>query len=217
MTDPTAPDPLAAPTSETSSETSAATRGERDPSEVPTDDRRPKELRRAPSLVLVNTGKGKGKTTAAIGVMVRGVARGWNVAVVQFLKSGTWRTGEEKVARQLGVDWWAMGEGFTWDSADLTIDQAVAVGAWEHAAAVIAAGAHTLVVLDEITYPISWGWIDVEDVAATILDRPEHVNVVLTGRNAHDRLIEIADTVSEIDVVKHAYQQGIRAKKGIDY
>lgn len=197
--------------------TETAATNERDPNEVPTDDRRPKELRRAPSLVLVNTGKGKGKTTAAMGVVMRGVARGWNVAVVQFLKSGNWRTGEEKVARQLGVDWWAMGEGFTWDSEDLTIDQAVAAQAWEHAAAVIAAGEHTLVVLDEITYPVSWGWIDVEAVVEAITNRPEHVNVVLTGRNAHERLIEIADTVSEINVVKHAYQHGVRAKKGIDY
>ena len=103
------------------------------PTTFPTDDPRPDSLRRAPSLVLVNTGPGKGKTSAAIGVVVRAVARGWNVAVVQFLKSGTWRTGEEKVCKQLGVDWWAMGEGFTWDSADLTQDQAVAAGAWAHA------------------------------------------------------------------------------------
>lgn len=191
--------------------------GARHPNVVPTDDRRPKELRRAPSLVVVNTGPGKGKTTAAMGIVMRGVARGWRVAVVQFLKSGTWRTGEEKVGRQLGVDWWAMGEGFTWDSTDLTIDQAVAAGAWEHAASVIAAGEHTVVVLDEITYPINWDWIDVEAVVAAVANRPEHVNVVLTGRNAHERLIEIADTVSEINVVKHAYKQGIRAKKGIDY
>jgi cob(I)alamin adenosyltransferase len=185
--------------------------------DVPTDDPRPNDLRRAPSLVLVNTGDGKGKTSAAIGVVVRAVARGWRVAVVQALKSGTWKTGEEKVCRQLGVDWWAMGEGFTWESSDLDVDRAVAAAAWDHAKALIAAGDHQLVVLDEITYPMTWGWIDTGDVIAAIDDRPEHVNVVFTGRNAPDELIELADTVTEMGARKHAYDRGIRAKKGIDY
>ena len=113
---------------------------EREADDIPTDDPRPAELQRAPSLVLVNTGPGKGKTSAAIGVVVRAVGARLDVAVVQFLKSGTWRTGEEKVCKQLGVDWWAMGEGFTWDSDDLTQDQAVAAGAWEHAKALIGNG-----------------------------------------------------------------------------
>ena len=184
---------------------------------APTDDPRPDELRRAPSLVLVNTGNGKGKTSAAIGVIIRGLGRGWSVGVVQFLKSGTWRTGEEKVCRELGVDWWALGEGFTWDSHDLTVDQAIAVEAWEHARRIINAGDHQLVVLDEITYPMNWDWIAVDDVLATIRDRPAHVNVVCTGRDAPASLIGLADTVSDIAEVKHAYQRGIRAKKGIDY
>jgi cob(I)alamin adenosyltransferase len=184
---------------------------------VPTDDRRPSDLRRAPSLVLVNTGNGKGKSTAAFGVVMRAVARGWRVGVVQFLKSGNWHTGEEKVCRQLGVEWWAMGEGFTWDSADLTVDEAVAAGAWQHGKALIGAGAHDLVVFDEITYPLNWGWIEGADVVATIGDRPAHVNVVCTGRDAPPALIDIADTVTEMRVVKHAYEQHIRAMKGIDY
>lgn len=190
---------------------------ERDPDDIPTDDPRPAELRRAPSLVLVNTGPGKGKTSAAMGVVVRGVARGWPVAVVQFLKSGNWRTGEEKVGRQLGVDWWAMGEGFTWDSADLTLDQAVAAGAWSHARSLIEAGDHQLVVLDEVTYPLNWGWIDLDEAVAVIAARPSHVNIVCTGRNAPAALVEAADTVTEMTEVKHAYKSGIRAKKGIDY
>ena len=190
---------------------------EHEPDEIPTEDPRPAELRRAPSLVLVNTGPGKGKTTAAMGVVIRGVGCGWSVAVVQFLKSGSWHTGEEKVCRQLGVDWWAMGEGFTWDSADLTIDEAISADAWRHARGLIQAGEHRLVVLDEITYPINWAWIDVADVVATITARPSHVNIVCTGRNAPAGLVEIADTVTEMGVTKHAYQSGIRAKKGIDY
>lgn len=190
---------------------------ERDPSDIPTDDPRPNELRRAPSLVLVNTGPGKGKTSAAMGVVMRGVARGWPVGVVQFIKSGTWKTGEEKVARRLEVDWWAIGEGFSWDSADLTEDQAVAAAAWDHAKGLIAAGDHQLVVLDEVTYPVNWGWIDLDDVVASIEQRPSHVNVICTGRNAPPAIIDIADTVSEIADVKHAYRAGFRAKKGIDF
>ena len=190
---------------------------ERDATDIPTDDPRPPELRRAPSLVLVNTGPGKGKTTAAMGVVIRTVARGGTVGVVQFLKSGNWHTGEEQVCRQLGVDWWALGEGFTWDSTDLTIDQAIAADAWAHARQLIAAGHHQLVVLDEVTYPINWGWIDRDDVVATITGRPRHVSVVLTGRDAPTELIDIADTVTEMAATKHAYDAGIRAKKGIDY
>jgi cob(I)alamin adenosyltransferase len=190
---------------------------EREPDDIPTDDPRPDALRRASSLVLVNTGPGKGKTSSAMGVVMRAVARDWPVAVVQFLKSGTWHTGEEKICRQLGVDWWAEGEGFTWDSADLTVDQAVSAGAWQQARSLIASGEHRLVVLDEVTYPINWGWIDIDDVVATVTGRPDQVSVVITGRKAPQAIIDIADTVSEIANVKHAYQSGIRAKKGIDY
>jgi cob(I)alamin adenosyltransferase len=185
---------------------------------APTEHRHPAPRRRAASVVVVNTGDGKGKSTAAFGVVVRAVARGWPVAVVQFLKSGEWQVGEEAVCRdRLGVDWWAIGEGFSWDSEDLTRDEAVAREAWAHAKAVIAAGTHRLVVLDEITYPVNWGWIGLEDVVATIRERPETVNVVCTGRDAPAALMEIADTVTDMVKVKHAYDTGVLAKKGIDY
>ncbi len=183
----------------------------------PTTDPRPGPLRRADSLVLVNTGQGKGKSTAAFGVLMRSVARGWPVAVVQFLKSGNWNVGEEKVARQLGVDWWAVGEGFTWDSDDLTKDQAVATEAWRQAAELLAAGTHRLVVLDEITYPMNWGWIDPDEVVATLRDRPRAVTVFCTGRDAPAALVDVADTVTEMRKVKHAYDSGVLARKGIDY
>jgi cob(I)alamin adenosyltransferase len=189
-----------------------------DAQDVPVEHSHPAPRRRARSVVVVNTGDGKGKSTAAFGIVVRAVARDWRVAVVQFLKSGEWQVGEEKVCRdRLGVDRWAIGEGFTWDSDDLSRDQAVALEAWAHAAAVIAAGEHTLVVLDEITYPINWGWIDGAAVVAAIAARPEHVNVVCTGRDAPSELIDIADTVTEMRKVKHAYDTGVLAKKGIDY
>lgn len=137
--------------------------------------------------------------------------------MIQFLKSGTWRTGEEKVCRRLDVEWWAMGEGFTWDSKDLSLDEAVAAAAWERSKELITEGDHQLVVHDEVTYSIDWGWIDADDVHATIRGRPGHVNIVCTGRNAPDGLIEVADTVSEIKDVNHAYRAGFRAKKGIDF
>jgi cob(I)alamin adenosyltransferase len=185
--------------------------------EPPVEDPRSDRLQSAPSVVIVNTGDGKGKSTAAFGVVMRAVARGWAVAVVQFIKSGKWNVGEEATARKLGVDWWTIGEGFSWDSADLSEDEAVAREAWRHSAAVIAAGEHRLVVLDEITYPVNWGWIPLDEVLAAIRHRPGAVNVVLTGRGAPDALVDAADTVTEMRNVKHAYDRGIRAKKGIDY
>jgi cob(I)alamin adenosyltransferase len=182
-----------------------------------TEDPRPGGLKPASSLVIVNTGDGKGKSTAAFGVVMRALARDWRVGVVQFLKSGEWKVGEEKTARQLGVDWFAIGEGFSWDSKDLTEDEAVAGAAWKQAADLINAGEHRLVVLDEITYPMNWGWIDTDAVVATIRDRPKNVNIVATGRDAPAALVDVADTVTEMRNIKHAYDSGIVAKKGIDY
>ena len=185
--------------------------------EPPRDDPRPDGLRSVPSLVLVNTGDGKGKSSAAFGVMIRAVALGWPVAVLQFVKSAEWTTGEEKIGRQLGVDWWTLGEGFTWDSTDPEHDRQVAADAWALARGVIEAGAHRLVILDEITYLMTWGWVDTDEVVGVIRDRPRDVNVVCTGRDAPAALIEVADTVTDMRHVKHAYDAGIRAKRGIDY
>ncbi len=189
-----------------------------DPTSEPlTDDPRPDGLRSVPSVVIVNTGNGKGKSSAAFGVMLRAIARGWKVAVVQFVKSGDWKVGEEKLGRQLGADWFAFGDGFTWDSENLDHDKALAADGWARAAALIAAGEHQLVILDELTYLCTWGWIDTEAVVQALRDRPEHVNVVVTGRDAPAAIVELADTVTEMVEVKHAYQQGIRAMRGIDY
>ena len=172
---------------------------------------------RAPSLVIVNTGDGKGKSTAAFGTMLRAVARGWKVSVVQFLKSGDWKVGEEKMGRGLGVDWWALGDGFTWDSTDMSESQAVANEAWQFAANVIAMGDYDLVILDEITYPMNWEWIDTAEVVDVIRRRPEHVNIILTGRDAPDQLVEVADTVTSMSKVKHAYDSGVMARRGLDF
>lgn len=171
----------------------------------------------ARSLVLVHTGDGKGKSTAAFGTMLRAVARGWRVAVVQFVKSGEWRVGEEQVGRRLGVDWWTLGDGFTWDSDDMDRTQAVAVAAWRAAQRIIAAGGHELVVLDEITYPLNWGWVDATAVEAALLDRPPTVHIIATGRDAPGWLVDLADTVTEMRPVKHAFDRGVMARRGIDY
>lgn len=167
--------------------------------------------------MLVNTGDGKGKSSAAFGVMLRGLAAGWKVAVCQFVKSAEWKVGEEQIGRRLGVEWHAFGDGFTWDSANLDADIAHAREGWEAAKALIAGGEYRLVILDELTYLCTWGWVDTADVVAAVTDRPEHVNLIITGRDAPADLIAVADTVTEMRDVKHAYQQGIRAKRGIDY
>ncbi len=185
--------------------------------EVPTEDPRPSGLRSVPSLLLVNTGDGKGKSTAAFGVILRAIAQGWRCAVVQFLKSGDWKAGEEKTAKSMGVDWWALGEGFTWDSKDLGVDEAVARRAWGHARSLIEAAEHRLVVLDEVTYPMNWGWIDSDEVVSVLRGRPKRTSVICTGRDAPEALIAAADTVTEMRSLKHAYESGIVAKKGIDY
>ncbi len=172
---------------------------------------------RVSSLVLVNTGDGKGKSTAAFGVVMRAVARGWRVCVIQFIKSGRWKTGEEKVASQLGVDWNPMGDGFSWDSKDLDASQALAQAAWAAAAAAISSGAYRLVVLDEITYPMNWEWIRSDEVIEAIRSRPPGVNVIATGRDAPEALVEVADTVTEMRKVRHAYDRGVPARRGIDF
>lgn len=172
---------------------------------------------RAPSLVLINTGHGKGKSTAAFGTMLRAVSRGWKVAVVQFLKSGDWKVGEEKIGRRLGVDWWALGDGFTWNSENMSETEAVAREAWAFTRRLVSEGDHRMVLLDEITYPINWGWIDPAEAVEMIRNRPPHVSLILTGRDAPSALVEEADTVTEMVKVKHAFDRGVRARRGIDF
>jgi cob(I)alamin adenosyltransferase len=177
----------------------------------------PAAHRRLPSLVLVNTGDGKGKSTAAFGTAMRAVARGWKVGVVQFLKSGEWKVGEEGVGRRLGIEWWALGDGFTWDSEDMEESEAIARAAWVLAEEKINSDEYDLLILDEITYPINWGWIDIEHVLAAIANRPSRLNLILTGRDAPPALVEVADTVTEMRKVKHAFDEGVIARRGIDY
>ncbi|HEX2064689.1 MAG TPA: cob(I)yrinic acid a,c-diamide adenosyltransferase [Acidimicrobiales bacterium] len=172
---------------------------------------------RAESIVLLNTGHGKGKSSAAFGVMSRGWARGWKVAVVQFVKGGKWKTGERKLADHLGVEWHTLGDGFTWESTDM--DETVAKGrhAWEVAGEKLASGDYQLVILDELTYAVNYGWVPVEDVVEGVRRRAPRTNVVITGRDAPPELVDVADTVTEMRKVKHAYDEGTKAIKGIEY
>jgi len=171
-------------------------------------------------LILINTGPGKGKTTAAMGTGLRAVGCGMKVLMLQFLK-GSWHYGEldgvlpfgdNFIMKQMGRGFVKVGGAET-DPEDLRLVQV----AWDEAREAISSGEWDLVILDEINYAIGYGMLDAEVVAKTLLERPEMVHVILTGRNAHPRLVEIADTVTEMREVKHAYQKGILAQRGIEY
>ena len=169
------------------------------------------------SIIVLNTGDGKGKSSAAFGVMNRGWARGWTVGVVQFLKSGKWKVGERKLADHLGIEWHTLGDGFTWESTDM--DETIAKGrhAWEVADEMLASGRYDLLILDEATYAVKYGWVEVDEMVRGLQERSPRTNVVVTGRGAPDELIAIANTVTEMRKVKHAYDEGISAMKGIEF
>jgi len=182
------------------------------PTEAP-----PPPTQRAASIVLVNTGDGKGKSSAAFGVMGRAWARGWRVGVIQFIKGGSWQVGERKLADHLGVEWDTLGDGFTWESSDMDETEALGRHAWQVARDKLASGDYNLLILDEITYAVTYGWIPVGDVVAAVANRAPHTNVIMTGRDAAPELVAVADTVTEMVSVKHAFERGIRAMKGIEY
>ncbi len=169
-------------------------------------------------LVIVNTGDGKGKSTAAFGMLLRAWARGYRCGVFQFVKSGKWKVGEARAAQALGgIDWEKMGDGWSWLSRDLEESADLARAGWEGVKRAIAEERYEFLLLDEMTYPIKWGWIDAEDVAATLRDRPGFQHVVITGRDAAPELIELADLVSEVTKVKHPMDQGQKGQKGIEW
>ncbi len=175
------------------------------------------DRRERQGLVVVYTGDGKGKTTAALGAVFRALGRSLRVAVVQFIK-GKWKTGERVFAERLdGLTFQVMGAGFTWESDDLTRDRRAAQAAWAEGRRLIEAGHCGLVVLDEITYALNYGFVPVDDVVATLRSRPPHVHVILTGRNAPPALIEAADIVTEMRAIKHAFARGVPAQPGLDF
>ena len=168
-------------------------------------------------LVLLYTGNGKGKTSSALGVTMRAWGRGWKICWLQFIKSRTANYGETRAARRMGIDMTPLGDGFTWLSKDINHDIALARECWALSREKIESGAYDLLVLDEITYPITYGWLEAEDVIAVLRDRPADMHIIMTGRNAAPELVEFADLVTEMTEVKHPYQQGIKAQRGIDF
>jgi cob(I)alamin adenosyltransferase len=167
-------------------------------------------------LLIVHTGDGKGKSTAAFGLALRAHGRGKAVKIYQFMKVPSARFGEHRIFEQLGVPIEGLGDGFSWKSRDLEHSAALAREGWERAAATLRGGEHFLVVLDEIMYPLRYGWLALEPVLQALRDRPPMVHVVLTGRNAPQELMDLADTVTEMRLVKHHYQAGVPAQRGIE-
>jgi cob(I)alamin adenosyltransferase len=172
---------------------------------------------RRTSLVIVNTGNGKGKSTAAFGLVLRAWGRGWKIAVLQFLKSATNNYGERRAARKLGIDWIPMGDGWTWTSKDLDRTADLARDCWDRSKRMLASGDYDLVVLDELTYAMKYGWLSVEDVVEGLKARHARTFAVITGRGAPAELIEFADLVTEMQEIKHPYKRGIKAQPGIEF
>jgi cob(I)alamin adenosyltransferase len=199
------------------------------PERVPDDGLSTKERRNRPVLA-VHTGDGKGKSTAAFGLAMRGWNQGWRIGVFQFVKSAKWRIGEQSVLEALGalhdstgqggpVEWHKMGSGWSWSRKDGTEEDHAADAAegWAEVKRRLAAEAHDLYVLDEFSYPIEWGWVDVDEVVETLINRPGHQHVVITGRRAHPKLIEAANLVTEMTKIKHPMDEGQKGQRGIEW
>ena len=199
------------------------------PATVPDDGLTTRQRRNRPLLV-VHTGDGKGKSTAAFGLALRGWNQGWKIGVFQFVKSAKWRIGEQSVLERLGqlhdetgeggpVEWHKMGSGWSWSrkQGEEEDHQAAAAEGWQEIKRRLAAETHDLLILDEFTYPVNWGWVDIDDIVATLTHRPGFQHVVITGRRADPRLIEAADLVTEMGKVKHPMDAGQKGQKGIEW
>ena len=169
-------------------------------------------------LVIVNTGNGKGKTTAALGLLMRCWGQDMRVVMLQFLKAQTGKWGEIRAAQRMGVEIIPLGKGFTWMSENIEQDRALAQACWQQCREKIESGLYDVVIMDEITYPLKYGWLDIEDVLNTLRQRDPKLHVVITGRDAPEALIAYADLVTEMREIKHPYKlQGVRAQKGIEF
>lgn len=199
------------------------------PSVIPDDGLTTRQRRHQP-LLAVHTGDGKGKSTAAFGLALRSWNQGWKIGVFQFVKSAKWRIGEQTVLERLGqlheetgeggpVEWHKMGSGWSWiRRKDGEEDHAAAAAeGWAEIKRRLAEERHDLYVLDEFTYPLVWGWIDVEDVVETLANRPGRQHVVITGRRADPRLMEVADLVTEMGKVRHPMDNGRKGQRGIEW
>ncbi|WP_182358106.1 cob(I)yrinic acid a,c-diamide adenosyltransferase [Tomitella gaofuii] len=199
------------------------------PAYVPDDGLTTRQRRNRP-LVMVNTGDGKGKSTSAFGLALRGWNQGWSVAVFQFVKSAKWRLGEQSAFEALGglhesdgtggaIEWHKMGSGWSWSRKAGTDEDhaAAALEGWREIQARLADERHGLYVLDEFTYPINWGWIDVDEVVETLAHRPGRQHVMITGRRADPKLVEAADLVTEMTKIKHPMDAGQKGQRGIEW
>jgi cob(I)alamin adenosyltransferase len=203
------------------------------PQGVPTlvpDDGLTTRQRRTRPLLIVHTGECKGKSTAAFGLALRGWNAGWSIGVFQFVKSAKWKVGEENALTALGrvhettgeggpVEWHKMGTGWSWSRrpGTETDHAAEAAEGWAEIKRRLAAQTHTLYVLDEFTYPMKWGWVDVDDVVTTLRERPGNQHVVITGRDAHPDLMDAADLVTEMTKIKHPMDAGQKGQRGIEW
>ena len=199
------------------------------PEAIPQDGLTTRQRRNRP-LVMVHTGDGKGKSTAAFGLALRGWNQGWSVGVFQFVKNAKWRIGEETAFETLealhdergtggSVEWHKMGSGWSWSRQPGTEEDHAAQAAhgWTEIKRRLAAEVHGLYVLDEFTYPINWGWVDIDDVVGTLAGRTGHQHVVITGRRADPKLIEAADLVTEMTKIKHPMDAGQKGQRGIEW
>lgn len=167
-------------------------------------------------ILIVFTGNGKGKTTAAFGTVTRAVGHGMRAAVIQFIK-GEWPNGEKNLLEPHGVEFQVMSTGFTWETQNKETDTAACQAVWQHGKRMLADATLDLVVLDELTYMVSFGYLDLQEVVDALNARPAHQTVIITGRGCHRDLLDLADTVSELRPVKHAFDAGIMAQQGIDW
>lgn len=199
------------------------------PAVVPDDGLTTKQRRNRPLLV-VHTGDGKGKSTAAFGLALRGWNQGWKIGVFQFVKSAKWRIGEQTVLERLGrlheetgeggpVEWHKMGSGWSWTrkQGDAEDHETAALQGWQEIKRRLANESHDLLILDEFTYPMKWGWVDVDEVVEVLRTRPGTQHVVITGRDPDPRIVEIADVVTEMTKVKHPFDTGQKGQKGIEW
>ena len=194
------------------------------PPEAGTAEVRSRRQKRQAPLLIVNTGRGKGKSTAAFGLLLRAWAQGWDCGVYQFVKSGKWRVGEEAAAAALSasgsggrIDWFKMGDGWTWTSRDLEGSAELAREGWAEVQRRLADETYTFLLLDELTYALTFGWIDTDEVVEVLRSRPGFQHVVVTGRDAPQALVDGADLVSEVTKVKHPFDSGQRGQKGIEW
>lgn len=174
------------------------------------------EPRHGEGLVIVNTGDGKGKTTAALGLMFRAWGHNMKVVMLQFVKKSTSNYGEHRAARKIGIEIVAQGAGFTMGGKNEAANRRLSITLWQQAKELINSGDYRIVVLDELTYPLKFGWLTTQEVIDFLKTRPDTVHVVITGRDAPQELIDFADMVTEMREIKHHLKKGVKAQKGIE-